>query len=69
MREIVLSGCQGRCGLRPFYNKEEKKLAEENMQRMGITELADRCYRELSGGQPYPSYRPEGLLRNEGGIP
>lgn len=51
VREIVLSGCQGRCGLRPFYNKEEKQLAEENMQRMGIAELANRCYRELSGGQ------------------
>ena len=25
VREIVLSGCQGRCGSRPFYNKEEKK--------------------------------------------
>ena len=22
--EIVLSGCQTRCGLRPFYNKNEK---------------------------------------------
>lgn len=22
VREIVLSGCQGRCGSRPFYNKE-----------------------------------------------
>ena len=51
VREIVLSGCQGRCGFRPFYNKEEKHLAEENMNRMGITELANRCYRELSGGQ------------------
>ena len=51
VREIVLSGCQGRCGLRPFYNKEEKKLAEENMDRMGIKDLANRCYRELSGGQ------------------
>ncbi|MCR5788896.1 MAG: ABC transporter ATP-binding protein [Lachnospiraceae bacterium] len=49
--EIVLSGCQGRCGLRPFYTKEEKKLAEENITRMGITELRNRCYRELSGGQ------------------
>ncbi|MGN1313396.1 MAG: metal ABC transporter ATP-binding protein [Lachnospiraceae bacterium] len=49
--EIVLSGCQGRCGLRPFYNREEKKLAEENIERMGLTELANRCYRELSGGQ------------------
>ena len=51
VKEIVLSGCQGRCGLRPFYNKEEKNLAKENMERMGITDLADRCYRELSGGQ------------------
>ena len=23
VREIVLSGCLGRCGSRPFYNKEE----------------------------------------------
>lgn len=51
VREIVLSGCQGRCGLRPFYNSEEKRLAEENMERMGIAELKNRCYRELSGGQ------------------
>ncbi len=51
VREIVLSGCQSRTGLRPFYNKEEKALAAENMERMGITDLAGRCYRELSGGQ------------------
>ena len=49
--EIVLSGCQSRCGCRPFYKKEEKKLAMENMQKMGIAHLARRCYRELSGGQ------------------
>ncbi len=49
--EIVLSGCQGRCGLRPFYRREEKQLAAENIRRMGITELRNRCYRELSGGQ------------------
>jgi zinc transport system ATP-binding protein len=51
VREIVLSGCQGRCGLRPFYNREEKLLAEENMERLHIAGLADRCYRDLSGGQ------------------
>jgi len=51
VREIVMSGCQARAGFRPFYNKEEKKLAEENMERMGIKGLADSCYRELSGGQ------------------
>ena len=51
VREIVLSGCQGRCGLRPFYSREEKEISESNMDRMGITDLRDRCYRELSGGQ------------------
>lgn len=25
VKEIVLSGCQGHCGIRPFYKKEEKK--------------------------------------------
>ncbi len=51
VREIVLSGCQSRCGRRPFYTKEEKLLAAENMEKMGITEFEKRCYRELSGGQ------------------
>lgn len=51
VREIVLSGCQSRQGFRPFYNKEEKELAQSNMKRMHISELASRCYRELSGGQ------------------
>ena len=51
VREIVLSGCQGRCGRRFFYSREEKRLAQENMERMGIASLAGRCYRELSGGQ------------------
>lgn len=51
VREIVLSGCQGRCGVRPFYNKEEKQLAKHNMERMGILDLSNRCYRDLSGGQ------------------
>ena len=51
VREIVLSGCQGRCGSRPFYSKKEKQLAAEAMDKMRITALAKRCYRELSGGQ------------------
>lgn len=51
VREIVLSGCQNRCGLRPFYNKKEKNRTQEMMNRLGITDLSNRCYRELSGGQ------------------
>ena len=51
VQEIVLSGCQGAAGRRPFYTKAEKQMAEDNMARLGISDLARRCYRELSGGQ------------------
>ena len=51
VEEIVLSGFQGRLGLRPFYNRSEKELAKKNIERMGIAHLSRRCYRELSGGQ------------------
>lgn len=51
VREIVLSGCQNRCGLRPFYNRKEKEYAYQMMEKMQITHLEKRCYRELSGGQ------------------
>lgn len=51
VKEIVLSGCLNRCGTRPFYSNAEKSLAADNMEKMGISPLAKRCYRELSGGQ------------------
>lgn len=51
VREVVLSGLQGRSGWKPFYSREEKALAEENMRRMGILDKQKLCYRELSGGQ------------------
>mgnify|MGYP002627382521 CR=1 FL=1 len=51
VREIVMSGFQGKCGLRPFYTQAEKREAELGMERMGISELAAECYRNLSGGQ------------------
>lgn len=51
VQEIVLSGCQSRCGLRPFYSCEEKQLAQNALRKMQIEPLAKRCYRELSGGQ------------------
>ena len=49
--EIVLSGTLSKCGRRPFFHKEQKQLAEENMKRMDIWDLKRECYRNLSGGQ------------------
>lgn len=51
VREIVLSGLLNKCGMRPFYTKEQKAYAEKQMERMNISHLSGRCYRELSGGQ------------------
>ena len=51
MWEIVISGCLGKSGFRPFYTKEEKALAETNIKKLGLEDLKKRCYRELSGGQ------------------
>ena len=51
VREIVLSGCLNRMGLRPFYSRREKELAARNMERLNLAALAGHCYRELSGGQ------------------
>lgn len=49
--EIVLSGNLSKNGLKPFYSKQQKKLAADNLERMGMSEYSNRCYRELSGGQ------------------
>ncbi len=51
VEEIVLSGFVGKTKFRPFYNKTQKKTAHENMARLGIENIAKKCYRELSGGQ------------------
>lgn len=51
VREIILSGCQNRCGMRPFYNKVQKQTAKNMMEKFEISNLSGRCYRELSGGQ------------------
>ncbi|MBQ7132764.1 MAG: metal ABC transporter ATP-binding protein [Oscillospiraceae bacterium] len=50
VEEIVLSGCRS-SKFSPFYSKQQKKLAAENMVKMNIHSLRKRCYRELSGGQ------------------
>lgn len=51
VREIVLSGFQNKCGIRPFYNKKEKQTVKINLEKMEVGHLEKRCFRELSGGQ------------------
>lgn len=51
VEEIVLSGNLARSKWHPFYSKEEKQRAKDNMERVGVLALKDRCYKDLSGGQ------------------
>lgn len=49
--EVVISGCLNSMGFRPFYTDRERKKAAENMERLSISDLKKRSFRELSGGQ------------------
>ncbi|MGN0814646.1 MAG: metal ABC transporter ATP-binding protein [Candidatus Coproplasma sp.] len=49
--EIALSGCVVHSGWRPFFNRAEKALALEKLKLLGIDELKNRSFGELSGGQ------------------
>ncbi len=49
--EVVLSGCLNSLGKHRWYNKDDKKKAMENMERMGIEDIKDESYQSLSGGQ------------------
>lgn len=49
--EVVLSGRLNSMRGRLFCNAEDKAAAAANMERLGIEDIADRCYLELSGGQ------------------
>ena len=51
VREVVLSGCVGNLGRKFFYTRADKRLAAANMERLGISALADKPYSILSGGQ------------------
>lgn len=51
VKEVVLSGSLGRKGFFSFYTAEDKRLAKENMEKLGIVHLQKRKFSDLSGGQ------------------
>ncbi len=51
VREVVLSGCLGSHRFKVFYSASDKEKAKRNMEKMGISHLSKKCFRELSGGQ------------------
>ena len=49
--EVVRSGYINQMHGRPFYSRADRARAQENMERMGIEDLAHHSYQALSGGQ------------------
>ena len=48
----------------PWYRKEERLLADEVMDRLGILDVAGRHIRELSGGQQQRVFLARALVSN-----
>ena len=49
--EIVLSGRINKMGIRPFYNKEDKKKANYALKILNIYNIKNKSFTDLSGGQ------------------
>ncbi|MDO4542894.1 MAG: metal ABC transporter ATP-binding protein [Bacillota bacterium] len=49
--EVCLSGALNSRGSLPFYSRKEKEMVTNNMERLGISHLRHKSYRDLSGGQ------------------
>ncbi|MBR3593604.1 MAG: metal ABC transporter ATP-binding protein [Clostridia bacterium] len=50
VREVVLSGTLGGKRL-PLYTARDKKLARDMMEKLNVSDIERRSFRELSGGQ------------------
>lgn len=51
VEEIVLSGCLGHMGWKPFYCHKEKQHVKRSLKTLGIEDLAKERFVDLSGGQ------------------
>ncbi len=49
--EYVLMGCASKVGMFSRPGRAEEKSARDAIEQMGITELSDRSFNELSGGE------------------
>ena len=49
--EVVLTGCLSRSSYGPFITKKARRIAFENMEKVGVTALSSRSCSALSGGQ------------------
>ena len=51
IEEVVLSGTIGNSIRKIFYSKNDRKVARDIMERLGIYDIRKKCFADLSGGQ------------------
>ena len=51
VEEVVLSGLVGSLGSKCFFGRSGKRIAKDNLFRLGISDLAKKPFNQLSGGQ------------------
>ena len=51
VKEVVMSGFAGGGFLGLKYNKSQKNTAKKNMELLGLIDIAEKSFSELSGGQ------------------
>ena len=64
VEEAVMMGRTMSNALFPWYRRQERELAQEMMERLGIAGLAHRHIRELSGGQQQRVFLARALVSN-----
>ena len=64
VREVVMMGCTMDNPLFPWHRGREKERASRIMDRLGISGLAGRHIRELSGGEQQRTFLARALVSN-----
>lgn len=62
--DVVLMGLYGQIGWFRRPNREHRKLAMEALEKMGMTEYANRQINQLSGGQQQRVFLARALVQN-----
>ena len=62
VREVVMMGRTMENRFFPWFRREEKELANQMMEQLGILHLAGRHIRELSGGQQRRAFLARALI-------
>ena len=64
VHEVVMMGCTMDNALFPWHRRREKERASHIMDRLGISRLAGRHIRELSGGEQQRVFLARALVSN-----